>query len=306
MKYLLTIICLVISLYHSFAQIQVNYDWGSSKETIKEAKSDILISVSDGLLKYKTKVLDKSAIQEYYFDQNQLIKVQYTLINSKDDLLTVWETFKQVEKSISTNYKTKSEDLGKRKLIEEDTKAEMKKIARGSSQHDIEWQDSLTKSELVVFSYALKPRTIIEITPLKNSKENSITSLNSSSKENPNQPDYTKKEKIIIKRGFGKFYFYQEQMLNNRELFSLTSTVPEAYNMMYKSNRNEIIANVLGAIGGFMFGYSLGQLFTVPGVKYNPTVGLVGLTFIGTSIRFDISGDSKRYKAVRLYNSKVK
>lgn len=306
MKYIFSIVYLAFSLSHSFAQVQVNYDWGSSREAIKEAKTDLLISESNGLLKYKTKILDKGAIQEYYFDQNKLIKVQYTLINSKDDLISIWETFKEVEKSISTNYKTKNEDIGKRKLIEQDTKAEMKKIARGSSRHDIDWQDSLTKTELVVFSFAMNPRTIINIIPQKKPELISTANISSPSSAKENQTRNTKNEKITIKRGFGKSYFYQGQKLNHKELYNLTLNVPESYTMMYNSKRDETIASVIGAIGGAMFGYNFAQAFLQSAADYEPTVGLIGLGLIGVSISFDIGGDKKRYKGVRIYNSKVK
>ncbi|QNL21730.1 hypothetical protein HZR84_07195 [Hyphobacterium sp. CCMP332] len=305
MKFLLAFVCLVIAVSQSLAQIQVNYNWGSSKEAVKEAKSDLLISESDGLLKYKTKINDKGAVQEYYFDQDKLIKVQYTLINSKEDLVSVWETFKQVESSINTNYKTKSEDIGKRKLIDEDTKAEMKKIARGSSRHDIKWQDSLTKTELVVFSFAMNPRTIINILPQKIPERTSASSISSSSETKEKQSPTTKNEKITIKRSFGKSYYYQGQKLNHRDLYNLTLNVPESYTMMYNSKRDETIASVIGAIGGAMFGYNFAQAFLQSAADYEPTVGLIGLGLIGVSVSFDIGGDKKRYKGVRIYNSKV-
>ncbi len=305
MKYLLSFLLFILIGTQCFPQNFNQFEWGDSKESIKNQKKAILITDTENFLEFKEKIFEKGVLLGYHFSNDQLIKKEYTFINSKDPYDEIWATFKKIDSAMRSEIKgTIREDKDLRSTIEADTKGQMRKLAKGSFDYKVSYQDSTNKAILKLYSYGMNPRTNLSIEPL-NFTPRKVVAKNTIVEGNNKEPE-RQDEKIVIKRGFTKSYYYKGMRRTNKELVDISLAVPAAYTMMYNSRKNETIADVLGVVGGFMFGYSLGQAFALSAAEYEPTLGLIGLGVIGASVIFDISGDSKRYKAAKLYNSKIK
>ncbi len=110
----------------------------------------------------------------------------------------------------------------------------------------------------------------------------------------------TPKDSIQVNRSFGTTYYQHGEQLTPKLLLNITLSNPEAYAEMKIARTNSTAANVLGAIGGFMVGFSLGSLL----VGKDPNWGVVGAGagFIGISIPFSIAFNKHARKAARIYN----
>src|SRR5580765_2703743 len=77
---------------------------------------------------------------------------------------------------------------------------------------------------------------------------------------------------------------------------------PEAFEEMKKAKTNRAFSNVLGAIGGALVGFPVGQ--AIGGGDPNWTLAAVGGGLIAVSIPFAIAYKKHAGKAVSIYNAK--
>jgi hypothetical protein len=90
------------------------------------------------------------------------------------------------------------------------------------------------------------------------------------------------------------------KLLKPKQLLEITKTNPVAFECMQKARKNYVPAAVLGFIGGFGMGYSLGGL--IGGRETNWTVFGIGAGFIAASIPFSSAYAKNAKKAVLIYN----
>lgn len=102
---------------------------------------------------------------------------------------------------------------------------------------------------------------------------------------------------IVIKRSA---FLQNGKALKPKQLLEITKTNPVAFEQMQKAQKNVVPATILGSIGGFGIGYSLGGL--IGGRDINWTVFGVGAGFIVASIPFSSAYAKHAKKAVLTYN----
>lgn len=109
------------------------------------------------------------------------------------------------------------------------------------------------------------------------------------------------KDTLTTKEAFLNITFSQKnQTLKPREVQELMMGSDLAYEEMSKARNHKTIADIIGCVGGFMFGWSLGS-FLGSGKLNAPMLG-TGAIFIGVSIPLYSSFIKRSKKAVSLYN----
>ena len=109
-------------------------------------------------------------------------------------------------------------------------------------------------------------------------------------------------QKIDVKNsGIGVVFKQEDKILNAKKLLTAVSSNEEAYLIAKKGKGKYDGANVLGAIGGFAFGYTLGAAVTGSDPNWAVGGGGVGLAVVSLIISSNASKDF--IKAVEIYNS---
>lgn len=106
---------------------------------------------------------------------------------------------------------------------------------------------------------------------------------------------------LRMKNGFWGWQFYKnDEKIKMGEVQDLLQSNPEALSKFKAAKTNSIVSTIIGSIGGFMFGYTLGQ--ATAGVDADWTVGGIGGGLIVVSIPIGISANRKAKKAIEMYN----
>ena len=105
---------------------------------------------------------------------------------------------------------------------------------------------------------------------------------------------------IQIKQGLGPVFMLKDKALRPVQMLEIMKDNTEAYNEMKIARKNLIVGNIIGGIGGFMFGWQLGG--AVAGTKINGPMLLIGAGLTGVSIPFSIAYSKHAKKAVKIYN----
>ncbi|MFV0606003.1 MAG: hypothetical protein ACK5NK_09205 [Niabella sp.] len=123
-----------------------------------------------------------------------------------------------------------------------------------------------------------------------------LLSANTLFSQNANTP-------ITVEQSFWGTRFTQDgQNLKMKQLLSITQNNTAAYGKMKKARSNNTVGTIIGSIGGFMVGYTLG---TAISGKPNWAVAEVGAGLIGVSIPFSVSAVKHAKKGAALYNEGV-
>ncbi|MCF6348615.1 MAG: hypothetical protein L3J20_10000 [Flavobacteriaceae bacterium] len=108
-------------------------------------------------------------------------------------------------------------------------------------------------------------------------------------------------QQIEMKKTFGGYTFSKDgKHLNMKNLAAIMQPNKEAYTLIKSARSNNTLAMVLGGVGGFMAGYSLGS--SLRGKEVNWTLLGIGAGAIGVGIPISISANKKTKQAVALYN----
>jgi hypothetical protein len=108
-------------------------------------------------------------------------------------------------------------------------------------------------------------------------------------------------DSITMKKVVGGYHFFQgEERLTVNQLVKAMKTNNEAYSLVKSAQSNNTIASVIGGVGGFMVGWTLGT--ALGGGEPNWAVAGVGAGLIVVSIPISHSFNKKVKKAVETYN----
>jgi hypothetical protein len=108
-------------------------------------------------------------------------------------------------------------------------------------------------------------------------------------------------DSITMKKVVGGYHFFLgEERLTVNQLVKAMKTNNEAYSLVKSAQSNNTIASVIGGVGGFMVGWTLGT--ALGGGEPNWAVAGVGAGLIVVSIPISHSFNKKVKKAVETYN----
>lgn len=109
------------------------------------------------------------------------------------------------------------------------------------------------------------------------------------------------KDTIQINKTFiGTVFKQNNKPLKPSKMIMLMENYPEASNEMKKARNNYIVSSLIGGVGAFMVGWSLGS--AIGGGKSSPTMLGLGTGLIVVSVPFAVIYDKRATKAVRSYN----
>ncbi|MFN8775434.1 MAG: hypothetical protein ACK5XV_01585 [Flavobacteriales bacterium] len=111
------------------------------------------------------------------------------------------------------------------------------------------------------------------------------------------------RDSVVMQKAFfgGYNFIYHGEMLKIKHVVNLMEPNAAAYKQMKSARANNSVANVLGAAGGFLVGWTLGDL--AGGEDPNYTVMGVGGALIVASIPFSVVTVKKSREAVATWNS---
>ncbi len=89
-----------------------------------------------------------------------------------------------------------------------------------------------------------------------------------------------------------------------KDLVAITQNNSAAYAEIKKARTSNTIGSVIGGIGGFLVGYTLGT--AIAGKNPNWAVAGVGAGLIGVSVPFAISTGKRVKNGVHIYNSSLR
>lgn len=92
-----------------------------------------------------------------------------------------------------------------------------------------------------------------------------------------------------------------EEKLKMRELVAHMESNPEAHQLILSSKKLNIVGGLLGTVGGFATGFSLGT--AVSGGELNRNLLGIGLGIIAISVPFSIVAGKKAEQAVIVWNN---
>ncbi|MCC7332984.1 MAG: hypothetical protein IT232_10305 [Flavobacteriales bacterium] len=107
----------------------------------------------------------------------------------------------------------------------------------------------------------------------------------------------------INKTFFGTVFKLNDKPLKPKQINNMMKNYPEAYDEMTKARDLHIASDIIGGVGGFLVGWSVGS--AVSGGKISPNMFRLGAVLIGVSIPFHIFYDKKTTKVVRNYNQHI-
>ncbi len=111
-------------------------------------------------------------------------------------------------------------------------------------------------------------------------------------------------QKISIEKTFGGLKFTQNgKNLTMNELVSVMKSNPDSYKLIKSAKSNNLLAQVIGGVGGGLIGYPIGTV--VGGGKPNWTLAGIGAGLVGISITIYSNVKKKAKKAVEIYNSNL-
>ncbi len=111
-------------------------------------------------------------------------------------------------------------------------------------------------------------------------------------------------QKISIEKTFGGLKFTQSgKDLTMNELVSTMKSNQNSYKLIKSANSNNLLAQVIGGIGGGLIGYPIGT--AIGGGKPNWTLAGIGAGLVGISIPISSNVTRKAKKAVEIYNSSL-
>lgn len=111
----------------------------------------------------------------------------------------------------------------------------------------------------------------------------------------------TNNQPLTFKDGFFGWQFRKgEQKLKAGEVAGLLQANPEAARLFSSARSGYTVASVIGGIGGFMLGYTLGSLLGSDDPNW--TVGGIGAGLTVVSLPISIGATGKAKKAIAMYN----
>lgn len=111
----------------------------------------------------------------------------------------------------------------------------------------------------------------------------------------------TKGPDLSFKNGFFGWQFKKgEEKLKPAQVADLLKANPEASALFSSGRTSYTVSSVVGSIGGFMLGYTVGT--SLGGGKANWTIGAIGAGIAVASIPLSVSATKKVRKAIALYN----
>lgn len=138
-----------------------------------------------------------------------------------------------------------------------------------------------------------------------------VTSMLDSTLITPNPNNKTeishlRKDTIEIRKSLGPVFKQNGRPLKPKQILEIMQQQSNtaAYNEMLIAKKNIAIANVIGGIGGFMFGFPLGT--AIGGGKPDWVIFGIGTALIAGSIPFSVAYSKHAIKAVKFYNSGLK
>lgn len=112
-------------------------------------------------------------------------------------------------------------------------------------------------------------------------------------------------DSITTEKKFGGYQFYQnEKELNMNNLLNTLRSNEEAYNLIKSAQTNNILAQILAGIGGYMIGYPVGT--AIGGGDPNWTLAGIGAGVIVVAIPVIQRSNNQAKKAVDIYNEKYR
>ncbi|HIP47882.1 MAG TPA: hypothetical protein EYG92_02815 [Lutibacter sp.] len=109
-------------------------------------------------------------------------------------------------------------------------------------------------------------------------------------------------QEIQSTKVFGGYKYTQEgKVLTMKSMSSTLETNPEAYKLFKKAKSANVLAQILGGVGGGLIGYPIGT--AVGGGDANWTIAAVGVGVLAIAIPISIGVNKKTKKAVSIYNS---
>ena len=110
---------------------------------------------------------------------------------------------------------------------------------------------------------------------------------------------------ISVKSNFWGIHFYQNQKkFTMKQIATIMEPNEEAYKLMQSARNSNTMAGVLGAIGGAMIGWNIGE--ALAGGDPNWTLSAVGGAIVLVTIPISNSAYKKSKQAVELYNAGLK
>ena len=110
---------------------------------------------------------------------------------------------------------------------------------------------------------------------------------------------------ISFKNGFFGWQFKKgEEKLKPGQVAELLTVNPEASALFSSGRSGYTLSSIIGAVGGFMVGYTLGT--SLASGEANWTVGGIGAGLIVVSIPISVNATSNVRKAIVLYNEGLK
>lgn len=115
----------------------------------------------------------------------------------------------------------------------------------------------------------------------------------------------TNNEVLTMKNGFFGWEFRKnEQRLKMGEVADLLKNNPEASERFASARSNNTVATILGGVGGFLLGYTLGS--SAGGGKANWSVGGAGGGLVVAGLVLSVKANNQARRAVTLYNEGLK
>ncbi|MGB3075881.1 MAG: hypothetical protein WBB36_11200 [Chitinophagales bacterium] len=114
----------------------------------------------------------------------------------------------------------------------------------------------------------------------------------------------TNVDSITIVSKYSLYFLKNGKRLSPGKLVTAVKSNPEAYAILKHAKDSRDIGMILGCIGGFMVGYTVGVSF---GERKLDKLDLAaGGALVLFSIPFSIGFSAKSYKAVKIYNAGIK
>src|SRR5687767_4050005 len=105
---------------------------------------------------------------------------------------------------------------------------------------------------------------------------------------------------IQIRYHYSSKFFYQGKLQRPNQLLKIMETNPGAHKQMKRAISTRTFGDVVGGIGGFMVGYSLGN--SLGQNKLNKNTLITGGVLVVISLPISLSYNKSSVKAVKMYN----
>lgn len=105
---------------------------------------------------------------------------------------------------------------------------------------------------------------------------------------------------IQIKYNYGTKFYYQGKIQRPNKVLTLLESNPAAYKQMRRAIGSRTFGDILGGVGGFMVGYTLGN--SIGRKKLDKRTLIYGGVLVAISLPLSFSYNKASVKAVRMYN----